>query len=603
MRWVLLSMLVLVVAAAVAAVLMIRDALTARGALEEAAAQIPAVEQALREDLFAGSARSLADAPELVALQEQTAAAHDATDGVLWDLAANLPAIGPSVDAVQSVAAALDDLAAEVLPALAATVDAARATTRTDGGGIDLSPLAEVAGQVSTARAVLDEARADLDAIDPTRIRPGLVDPLATLDARLGDLAGLTATAERATSLLPPMLGAAEPRRYLLLGMNNAELRTGGGIAGSLTLLTIDGGKVTIERQASSGDVGSFDESVVPLDPQDEEAYSVRLGRFVQDVTATPEFPTTGSIAAEMWARSQGEQVDGVIATDPVALSFVLEAIGPVQVPLPKDVAEAVGSDSVEVRAENVVDLLLRRAYRSMEPEVADQFFAAVAAATFTGLTTNDVEISTVVPAFERAAEQRRFLAFSTVPAEQELLTGTLVAGTFGAERAADAVGVFLDDTRAGKMTAYLEVELDLTASVCSGDGRVDTVEVTLSNQLDRATARDLPFYVAGPEDDPRRGDIAVNLTAAGVQGGGAPTLRQEGTPIGGSSLTVHERENTAIAVTLRPGRTTTVEVSVPSSAAAARGEGAGAPGRLEVWSTPTVGASGLRLFDVPSCG
>jgi hypothetical protein len=596
-------MLVLVVATAVAAVVMVRDALVARDALEEAADQIPAVEQVLREGLLDGSGGSLSGSAELAVLQEQTAAAHDATDGALWTLAAYLPVIGASVGAVQSVAAALDDVAADVLPALAATGDAALTTARTDTGGVDLSPLAAVAVPVADARATLDAARADLAAIDPSRVRPELVDPLVTFEARLDTLAGLTATAERATSLLPPMLGADGPRQYLLLGLNNAELRAAGGIPGSLTLLSVEDGRVTVDEQASSGDVGPFDEPVVPLDPEVEAAYSARLARFVQDVTATPEFPTTGEIAAEMWSRSQGDEVDGVVATDPVALSFLLEATGPVQVPLPAEVAAVVGQDTLEVGAENVVDLLLRRVYDTLQPEAADALFAAVAAAVFESLATGDLEPTTVLPAFERAAQQHRFLVWSPRPAEQELLTGTLVAGTFAADRAADAVGVLLDDTRAGKMTAYLDVELGLTSSVCTGDVRHDTVEVILTSTLDRSTARDLPFYVAGPEDAPRRGDIEVNLTAAGVQGGPAPTLTQDGDAVGGSTFSVGGRENTAVSVTLPPGRTTTVEVTVPSSAAAARGAGAGAPGTLEVWSTPTVGTSGLHLFDVPFCG
>lgn len=603
LRWVLLSMLVLVVATAVAAVVMVREALVARDALEAAADQIPAVEQALRVGLLDESGGSLTDSPELAALQEQTATARDATDGPLWSLAAYLPMIGPSVDAVQSVAAALDDVAADVLPALASTGDAAVATTRTDGGGVDLAPLAAVAAPVTAARETLDAARTDLDGIDASRVRPELVDPLVTLDARLGTLAGLTATAERATSLLPPMLGADGSRQYLLLGMNNAELRTAGGIVGSLTLLSVEDGRVTIDEQASSGDVGPFDEPVVPLDPEVEAAYSDRLGRFVQDVTATPEFPTTGEIAAEMWARSHGDEVDGVVATDPVALSFLLEVTGPVQVPLPAEVATVVGQDTLEVGSENVVDLLLRRVYDTLQPDAADALFAAVSAAVFDSLTAGDLDPAAILPAFERAAQQHRFLVWSPRPAEQEQLTGTLLAGTFAADRAADAVGVFLDDTRVGKMSAYLDVELAPSSSVCTGDVRHDTVEVTLTSSLDRTTARDLPFYVAGPEDAPRRGDIEVNLTAAGVQGGPAPTLTQDGDAVGGSTSTVGGRENTAVSVTLRPGRTTTFEVTVPSSAASARGDGAGAAGTLEVWSTPTASTSGLRVFDVPFCG
>ncbi len=74
-----------------------------------------------------------------------------------------------------------------------------------------------------------------------------------------------------------------------------------------------------------------------------------------------------------MWERAQGEQVDGVIATDPVALSYLLEATGPVTVP--------VDGGAVDLDAGNVVQTLLSDAYADLEPgEQTDTFFAAVAA-------------------------------------------------------------------------------------------------------------------------------------------------------------------------------------------------------------------------------
>ncbi|GAA4731247.1 hypothetical protein GCM10023216_24110 [Isoptericola chiayiensis] len=604
LRWLLLGTLLLAVVVGVCAVLMVRDAFVARDALDDAAQAVPEVEQSLRDGLLDPQADgpALAENPALADLQGYTETAREATDGPLWHIAAYLPVVGPSVGAATTVASALDDVSGVVLPALAATGDAARATTYTADGRLELGPLAGAADDVTAARGVLTEAQAEVAEIDIAAVQPEFVDPVTMLSDQLGALGGLLEGAERATTLLPPMLGADEPRRYVLMSLTNAELRTAGGIPGALMLLEVDGGRVEVTRQVTTGEVGPFAEPVVELDPADVEAYSARLGRFVQDVTLTPDFATTGPITAEMWRRAQGEEVDGVLATDPVALSLLLEVTGPVDVRLPRDLVDAVGERTITLESSTVVDLLLRRAYEVLTPEQTDVFFAVVAGAVVEELTTTQVAPADLLPALEWIAERHRLLVWSADEEEQELLTGTLVSGTFAADRAADAVGMFLDDARIGKMTAYLDVQVELTGSECTAEGRLDTVSMRLENTLSDDQAATLPFYVAGPEDAANRGRQRVVLSTYGARDAGTPDVRRDGNLVGGTLQELHGRQVVGITVALDPGESTTIEATFPTTAAAARGSGTAEPGTLEVWSTPTATSRGLHVPEVPVC-
>jgi hypothetical protein len=605
LRVALVLTLVLAVVVGVCAVLIVRDAYAARDALDEAAATVPAVEQAIREGLTDPEAATtpLVETPALRDLQESTRTAREATDGWLWTVAAELPRVGPSVAAAATVSAVIDDVADIALPALALTADAIRATPA-DDGRLDLAPLAAAADDVTAARADLAGSSATLAQIDPTRIQDGFADPVRDLQRQLADLDGMLAGAERATTLLPPMLGADESRRYVVLGLSNAELRAAGGIPGALTELEIESGAITVGTQAAGTDVGPFRRPVLPLDPEDVAAYTTRLGRFVQDVTLTPDFATTAPLAAEMWRRAQGEEVDGVLATDPVALSYLLDATGPVTVPLPADLAAALGgTEEVVVESSTVVDLLLRRTYDALDAEQADAFFAVVAGAVLDELTAGDVAPTALLPAVERAAREHRLNIWSAHPEEQAALAGTLVAATWDDDRARDAVGVFLDDLVVGKLSAYLDVQVALGESVCTETGRSDTVEVTLRNRLDAGTVQGLPDYVAGPPDDPDRGRMLLNVSTYGTRGDDLPRLTRDGGTVGGDTVRVGGRNRVAITVGLDPGESTVVGFTVPASAEAARGEGAALPGTLEVWSTPTVSAPGLQVLDVPVCG
>ncbi|MCA5894405.1 DUF4012 domain-containing protein [Isoptericola sp. NEAU-Y5] len=609
-RWVVLVLCAVIVAVLVAAVLLVRDAMVARDALSRAATQVPAVEQELRAAVDPGAvaddaapAVDLAASPALTELARQTATARAATDGPLWWLAARVPGVGPSAAAATDVAVVLDQVTDDVLPPLASVADAVSGLERTDDGAFDLTPLQDAAPRMAVAHDTVTDALARLEGIDPDALLPELAEPVSTLRDRVTDLAGVVATADRATTLLPTMLGADGPRTYLLLSLNPAELRAGGGIPGSLVLLRTDAGAIEVVRQVSTAAVGPFDAPVLPLHPDDDAAYTARLGTFVQDVTATPDFPTSARLAAEMWERSQGERVDGVVATDPVAVSYLLAGTGPVTVPVSPQVAEELGRDAVEVSAENAVDILLRRTYDVLDPATADVFYADVAATVLASVTSSEATPAAILAGFEHAADEHRLRVWSADETEQAEFDGTQLAGAFASTpRAADAVGVFLTDHVAGKMSAYLDASLSQVGSECTADGRVDTLELRLASNAPADAATSLPWYVAGlPGKKSEPGTIRLGVTVAGARGADVARLERDGAPFGGETRTTHDRATVSATVVLAPGEETTLRLAVP--AAGTSSAGSTPSGHLEVWTTPTATMPGLHDLEVPTCG
>lgn len=602
-----LGVLAVVLVGAVCGVLLARDALAARTALTRAAEQVPVVSEELRagarSETDGTTSAPLASSPALAELRRQTTLAREATDGPLWWLAARTPVIGPSAGAAADVAVVLDDVTDDVLPPLADLADAVAATTRTPDGGIDLEPLRSAAPGTAAAQESIDASGARLAAVDPDDLLPQLAAPVATLRDRVDELAAAVATGDRAAALGPAMLGADGPRTYLLLSMSTAELRQGGGIPGALTLLRVEDGRVRLVRQVSAAEVGPFRSPVLPLSADDEAAYTGRLGMFVQDVTATPDFPTSAALAAEMWARAQGEDVDGVLATDPVALSYLLAEAGPVRVPVSGPIAEALGRDTVELTSDNVVDVLLRRVYDVLDPEAADRFYAEAAAVVLARATAPDVSPGTLLTGLQHAAGEHRVRVWSADPAEQARLEGTLVAGSFAAPRAADAVGVFLTDHVSGKMSAYLDSSLSVVGSECTDRGRVDTIELALASTAPEDAATSLPSYVAGlPGGASPPGTLRLGVTVSGPHGGAVPRVERDGTAVGGEARTTHGRPTQSVTVVLAPGERTTLRLAVPASGDDGGGGGGTPPGRLEVWSTPTTTTGGLLDVEVPSC-
>ena len=138
--------------------------------------------------------------------------------------------------------------------------------------------------------------------------------------------------------VLPSMLGTEShandaPRNYLILAQTNAEARPSGGLTGSLGLVTVQGGHVSLQPFVSDSEIQNADEPVVDLTAEERLLFTDKLGKDIRDVNFTPDFPRTGEIVSAMWNRQYGVAVDGVIAIDPLFLQNMLAVTGGVVMP------------------------------------------------------------------------------------------------------------------------------------------------------------------------------------------------------------------------------------------------------------------------------
>lgn len=446
---------------------------------------------AVRDDLTDPVAVSAAIAD----VSAETAAARALTDDPVWRLGEHVPWVGPQLAAVSTVAASVDDVAGNALTPLAdvaATIslDALRPVA----GRIDLSTFSAAQDAARQGADGVARAAASVDAID----RTPLVAPLRSAVDDVGELLGQTRDATdalaRATVLLPAMLGADGPRDYLVLFQNNAEWRSLGGIPGAVALVHTEDGALSLAAQETSADFPRYPDSVLPLAPEVEEIYGQRPGRWIQNVTQLPDFALAGALARQMWALQHGgQQVDGVIAVDPVSLSYLLQATGPVTLPT-----------GDELSADNAVPLLLNEVYlRYADPAAQDAFFAAAAAAVFDALSQGRADPAMLLEALTRAGDERRLLLWSAHPDDQDLLADTTLAGALPTtDENVAQFGVYLNDGTGSKIDFYMNAEASVIWQECTrdADGRATgTAELTVTLTNDApADAAALPPYITG---------------------------------------------------------------------------------------------------------
>lgn len=414
------------------------------------------------------------------------------TDDPVWAVYELLPWIGPNMSALRKSAAVTDTVASGAVQPLVGSADQiGLSSLQPVGGRIDIDAIIAAQPSVATARTAIESAVRQVDAIDTDGLVVQLADAVGTLKEAVHEADDAIVGVDNAVALMPPMLGADGPRNYLLIFQNPAELRAGGGITSALAMVHTDGGAVTLAQQASATDFRQFSTPAVTLPEETRGLFQDKAAQFVQNTTLVPEFELSGQIAAAMWADRFGTAVDGVLAFDPVGLSYLLSATGPIDI-------NATGD---RLNADNAVSFLLSDVYaRYPDPATQDAVFADVAKAVFQRISAGDIDQKKLLDAMIRSGQEQRLKIWSSRTDEQAVLAGTSLAGSLPTTTAtATGVGVYFNDATGAKMDYYLSSSVSTTSQMCRDDGRpVIRVSVTITNNAPADASTALPEYVTG---------------------------------------------------------------------------------------------------------
>jgi len=494
-------------------------------------------------------------------LAKKVHSARDLTSDPIFRAGEIVPLAGPNLTAFREAARIVSDVTDSSITPLASVAGSINLSSfKPVNGAVPLQPLETVAPTVTKANTALQSGLAQARAIDTSGTVSLVNKAVKQLTDALASAGDVTDAASRAVQLLPPMMGQSGPRNYLLLFQNNAEARSTGGISGALAVLHVENGAISLTQQASSSDFPHMTEPVMPL-PEDTRAIYTNLpGEYIQDVNLTPQFPVAAQLARQMWKQQFGTEVDGVLTLDPVALSYLLKATGPVTL-----------STGDQLTSDNAVKLLLSDAYaRYPNPKDQDAFFASAAAEVFDKLASGAVDPKTLISALAKSADEHRILIWSANAAEQKSLEQTTLAGNLPVSSAREQrFGVYLNDRTMSKMDYYLQTSVGLGQAICRADKRPTyAVDVTLKNTAPADAATALPSYVTGGKSAAvQPGNISTSVSVYAPEGS---TL--VGAVSGGKQYGVSWGKNGGhpvgtVSIVLAPGQGTTVQLQFVAKA------------------------------------
>jgi hypothetical protein len=479
----------------------------------------------------------------------EVGAARAATRDPVWRVAGAVPVLGRTFTAAADLTEVADALVRGALPPLVAASEAASARPPVQHGRVDLAQLEQIDLYVSRAATSLHRLSGQAAAV-PRRGLPGVV--LRRRDefvAQVQDLDRGISSAAAALDVAPGMLGAAGPRRYLVVVQNNAESRATGGLIGAYAVVRADHGRLTRERVGTNDDLHSAAHPVVDLGPDFAARYDQYASR--RDWRAagmTPDWPSAAAILTGLAKAQGGGVMDGVIGVDAPGMAEILKATGPATIGDrslgPGDVADFVLRDEYTVYADN--------AHRKAA-------LAQLAAALFDSVTSGRASSSALATSFARAASSGHLQVASSHPTEEALLRRHRVGGALPSGPGG-FVEVVTQNASGNKLDFYLRrsVEYQPTAP---GTARLS---VTINNTVTRPES--LPPVVVGRLDpDPQHalGETKLILTLYAGVGRRFHRILVAGQAVPAEFGTEGGHGYVSVSVLVRPGSPLRVDADV----------------------------------------
>lgn len=515
----------------------------------------------LKDKVTSGDFSTLPD--DAKKIDELCSSMKKETSSPVWTMASFIPVYGGDINAARTMVDALSDVSSGALVPMADNLAQATPGKLFQDGTINVSALQAVADSLSDSSKAFKSANEKIQGIGDTHIAQvtELVDRAKDGFATLN---GAVDAAEKVAPVLPQMLGAnGQTRNYLLYAMNNVEIRACGGFGGSQGLISVTDGQMSIGEFVPR--IGlSEDEAVESVDEEDEALFGNHSNLYNSGNTYSPDWPRNSQRVAALWKSQYGQDVDGVVGIDPVFLQYLLGLVGNVSLP-----------DGTVVDGTNAAKVLMHDVYWNYPVEESDGIFASVASAAFDKILggIGDVDVTKLVGAFERGAEEGRLIAWMRNDDEQNAIKETGIDASLPDpdDPSADPVaGVYFNNLSFSKLDWYLNADTQIGQGVKNGDGTCSyRITVTLTNIMTQEEAGKLPDYVAAGASDAARDDERLNVSVFAPTGGDISDLTVEGTQFGLGAATWHGIPFYSGTVDLHAGETTTITYTLTTSAEA----------------------------------
>ena len=438
---------------------------------------------------------------QLPQIQQETSQASAIANGAWWNIANKIPYFGSNVSTVQGMTNVIDDLMHQSVPQFMDVVtNLQHANLSSTDDGINLRPIIDCQQGMQKANESLQHQVGAYNALPQPNI-----DIVRSAYAQGSDKLNALATRVDALSstfrMLPGFLGNGQTRTYAVMSMTTSEMRSSGGLIGSVGELTADNGSVHVGEFKANKDY-------LPYGIGDHSADMARVFsdegplHMSFDIRDTAGFPDTERAALAMqsiWNRTpwgQQKPLSGVIMVDPVFVQEMVAINGPVTL-----------ADGTTLNGDNTAEYFLNTVYKQYEASQTDAVFGETTGNVIAGMfkSLNLGKLVKIGETMGTMARERHFTMFSFDANLEKEIQAAGFTGETPNDPQNPSVGIYLTEQNPSKMGWYIKRTATIEKTRCDASGATYHVEYTLNNTMKVSDVANLPPYITGV-DAPNRG-------------------------------------------------------------------------------------------------
>ena len=522
---------------------------------------------AMLSKFSSGDAETLANAGDMLPqIAHETQQAQDIAHGGLWNTAAKMPFISSDISTVQGMTVAINDIVQDSIPQFVNVLKTLNDAQITNGdNGVNLQPIIEAVEPLKKANASFQQQVRDYDAL-PTPSISMIRSAYDKGETQLNDLADRVNALSNTFQILPTLLGDGQQRTYAVMAMTPSEMRSSGGLIGSVGELTTSNGTVHIGDFRPNGDY-------LPFGIGDHSADMKRVFtdegplHMSFDIRDLAVFPNTADSAVAMqsvWNRTpwgRNMPLDGVIMVDPVFLQQLIAINGNVTLP-----------DGTVLTGDNTAEFLMNTVYQKYPENETDALFGVVAGQAMKSMFSH-MDMGKLYKTGEMLGTMAKSRHFTMYAFDEHIEQGIQSAGFTGQTPSSEtdpSVGIYLTEQNPSKMGWYIKRDAKIQRVNCD-DGDLYHVEFTIRNTMTEEEAKALPMYITGNNSN-NTGKAMEKILFYAPQGGSISNLMQLGGKVDAVKETTIDGVNAyETYVQVNPGQmaTFTFDVRVSPKASA----------------------------------
>jgi Protein of unknown function (DUF4012) len=385
---------------------------------------------------------------------------------------------------------AVDSIVETGLPTLEAAEKVLAVRTRVEeqdllqGGRIRAELIESLTGPLSTQTSTLSRLKKELTSQLSGWLLPAVWDAIEEFQGKVAELRTTASTAGDATHIAGPMLGMKGSRTYLVILINNSELRGAGGILSGLGTMGFDNGRLSLGKFYYYAELS--EETVQRVSAPSD--FIRRFGRYRANstvwvnTTASPDVPEVAEVAANLFELTNHVETDGAILLDPKGIAALMPPNRTVSVP---------GADQ-SITREELPQFIYSDSYAELggsEPR-RRKALLNLGEAVFGEVINGGMDVQTLQSVGEAIGAQHiRIVSFHEN--EQRVLEKAAVSGDL-TTNASDNLLVTIQNFGGDKLDYWMRRNLDHRCSIERTTATCST-EVTLENTVPDG----LPRYVA----------------------------------------------------------------------------------------------------------